>query len=117
MRDAAEGELDNGGNSEFITTPKEDVEDDRDDDDGGGGGVKNKGSVAKLLKFKLLLLDCDNMVVGVVGVVGDSCVIPAALVTIFGSDFVDLFPVVVVVEVLPHIEDNTKAAATVCSWL
>lgn len=98
-----------GGRSDFIFTPI------GDDDGGGGGGVKNKGSVAKL--FKLLLFEGGNIVVGVIAVAAvENCDIAAGLATIDGSDIVDLVPVVVV-EVLPHIEDNTKAAATVCSWV
>lgn len=105
-----------GGNNAFIFTPMGDEDDDKE---GGGGGVKNKGSVAKLLKFKLSLLG---------GIVVDANVgIPTALPITVGSDDdaddeddnddkgIDLVPVVVVVEVLPHIEDNTNAAATVCS--
>ena len=91
------------------------VVDEGDDDGGGGGGVKNKGSVDKLLKFKLSLLDGgskeDDDDAG-------NGVIPLVLPTIVGSvDVFELVPVVVVVRVFPHIEDNTKAAATVCSWL
>ncbi|KNC21449.1 hypothetical protein FF38_12604 [Lucilia cuprina] len=98
------------GEKDLIFTPMGDV-----DEEGGGGGVKNKGSVDKLLKLKLSLL-VDNNVVGVVIVAVENCGIPVALATIVGSDIVDLLvPVVVVVEVLLHIEDNTKAAATVCS--
>lgn len=99
------------GRSDFIFTPI------GDDDGGGGGGVKNKGSVAKLFKFKLSLFEGGNIVVGVIAVAAvENCDITAGLATIVGSDIVDFVPVVVV-EVLPHIEDNTKAAATVCSWL
>lgn len=103
-----EEDWDVGDTIDFIFTPVGDADEDTDADD-GVGGVKNKGSVEKLLY-------CwgDSIFAGVVL---DNCVIAAELAIIVGSDVADFFPVVVVVEVLPHIEDNTKAAATVWSWL
>lgn len=100
-------------NRDFIFTLMGDVNDEGDDDGGGGGGgVKNKGSVDKLLKFKLSLLGGSR------DDGEENGVKPIVLPTLVGSvDIFELVPVVVVVKVFPHIEDNTKAAATVCSWL
>lgn len=72
---------------------------------GGGCGVRNKGSVDKLLKL------IAASVATAAAVVGDDNV---GVITLFGSVVGDIVPVVCT-GVLPHIEDNTKAAATVCS--
>lgn len=105
---------------DFIFTPSGEL-DDSDawgwlDNDDGGGGVRNKGSVVRLLKFKLSLQSGSFDVDAVVNETPAAAFAVAA--TDAGSDGA-MLPVVlvVVVEVLPHNEDNTKAAATVCSWL
>lgn len=123
--DILRGDDEGDGKRAFRFIPIGDVDEEEElEGGGGGGGVKNKGSVAKLLKFKLsVVLGGNSVAAPVAGVAGIELAVivnwpfmpAAALATIVGSDIVDLVPVVFVVEVLPHIEDNTKAAATVCS--